>query len=260
MSQTINYQIQDYVALVKLNRPEVYNSFNREMSLELISVLNELDKHEDVRVVMLTGEGKAFCAGQDLKEVIDPETNIGFERIVNEHYNPIIKTIINLNKPVIAAVNGVAAGAGANIALACDIVVAKKSASFIQAFSKIGLIPDSGGTYILPRLIGFQKAKALTMLGDKISAEEAESMGMIYRYFEDETFEESYNELAIKLASLPPIGISCTKKLFSASHTNSLEEQLELEKEFQIKAGNTEDYTECVNAFVEKRIPNIVGK
>jgi len=179
---------------------------------------------------------------------------------VDEHYNAIIKKIVNLNKPVLAAVNGVAAGAGANIALACDVVVATESASFIQAFSKIGLIPDSGGTYILPRLIGFQKAKAIAMLGDKISASEAEQMGMIYKSIADADFLEAVQKIANKLSQMPPIGISLTKKLFAESQNNSLQEQLELEKEFQIKAGNTEDYNECVSAFVEKRKPIIKGK
>lgn len=260
MSQTILTDKSGYIASIRLNRPESYNSFTREMALALIEQLKQYDKDEEVRVILLTGQGKAFCAGQDLKEVTDPETNIGFERIVDEHYNSIIRTLVSISKPVLAAINGVAAGAGANIALACDIVVAKKSASFIQAFSKIGLIPDSGGTFILPRLIGFQKAKALCMLGDKLSSEEAEKMGLIYKFFEDDTFEESSMQLAEKLAALPPIGLSYTKKLFAASPSNNLEAQLDLEKKYQVLAGDSEDYKECVQAFLEKRKPIIKGK
>jgi 2-(1,2-epoxy-1,2-dihydrophenyl)acetyl-CoA isomerase len=260
MSDTIIFEKKDAVGKITFNRPEAYNSFNREMALSLIDCLADCEKDEEIKVIFITGNGKAFCAGQDLKEVTDPATNIGFERIVGEHYNPIILSIYNNQKPVIAAVNGVAAGAGANIALVCDIVVASESASFIQAFSKIGLIPDSGGTHTLPRLVGFQKALAITLLGDKISASEAERIGMIYKYFEDDAFENESWKLALTLAKMPPVGIQFTKKLYHKSVNNTLENQLELEKEYQIKAGNTEDYSECVNAFLEKRAPVIKGR
>ncbi len=257
---TIQFELSNHVAKIKLNRPEAYNSFTREMALALIDKLDACAENDNVRVIIITGKGKAFCAGQDLKEVTNPETNIGFERIVEEHYNTIIRRIIYHSKPIIAAVNGVAAGAGANIALAADICIATKSSSFIQAFSKIGLIPDSGGTFLLPRLIGFQRAKALAMLGDKISAEDAESMGMIYKHTEDEHFEELVDKTATKLAALPPVGLKYTKMLFRHSMSNSLDTQLDMEKHYQIKAGNTEDYNECVQAFVEKRKPVIKGK
>ena len=257
---TILIHKSNHIARITLNRPESYNAFNREMALTLIAALKECDQDEQIRVVYLTGSGKAFCSGQDLKEVTDPETNIGFERIVDEHYNSIIKTIITLSKPVVAAVNGVAAGAGANIALACDITVASNKASFIQAFSKIGLIPDSGGTFFLPRLIGLQRAKALTMLGDKVMAQDAEDMGMIYKCLESESFDEEAYAFAERLAKLPPIGISLTKKLFESSLKNNAQDQMELEKEYQIQAGATEDYQECVQAFLEKRKPTIKGK
>ncbi|NNE15907.1 MAG: 2-(1,2-epoxy-1,2-dihydrophenyl)acetyl-CoA isomerase [Saprospiraceae bacterium] len=260
MSELIQVIKDNHIAKISLNRPESYNSFNREMALALVSALDDCESDDNIRVVYLTGIGKAFCAGQDLKEVTNPETNIGFERIVSEHYNPIILKIYNLKKPVIAAVNGVAAGAGANIALVCDIIVAKESASFIQAFSKIGLVPDSGGSYTLPRLIGFQKALAITLLGDKVSAQEADALGMIYKYFSDDTFEESAYKIATKLAALPPIGIQHTKTLYNKGLCNNLETQLENEKEYQVKAGSTEDYQECVNAFLEKRKPVIKGK
>lgn len=182
-NNSIELKIENNVAWISLNRPEVFNSFNREMALSLQDKLDECNNNQAVRAIVLTGNGKAFCAGQDLKEVTDPELNPGFRKILEEHYNPIIQKIRNIEKPIIGAVNGVAAGAGANIALACDIVVASENASFIQAFSKIGLIPDSAGTFFLPRLIGFQKATALMMLGDKVSAEEALTMGMIYKIY-----------------------------------------------------------------------------
>ncbi len=181
-------------------------------------------------------------------------------KIIEEHYNPIINKIRNLEKPVVAAVNGVAAGAGASIALCCDIVVAKESASFIQAFSKIGLIPDSGSTYFLPRLIGLQKATAIMMTGDAITAEEASKIGMIYKVYSDEKFEEKSWNLAKKLSEMPTKGLALTKKLLNASNNNNLEKQLEMEKKSQKIAAETEDYKEGVNAFLEKRKPKFKGK
>jgi 2-(1,2-epoxy-1,2-dihydrophenyl)acetyl-CoA isomerase len=212
-----------------------------------------------IRAVYIIGEGKAFCAGQDLQEAIDPK-GPGLSRIVSEHYNPIIQRIRLIEKPVIAAVNGVAAGAGANIALACDIVIATESASFIQAFSKIGLIPDSGGTFFLPRLIGIQKATALMMLGDKVSAMEAEKIGMIYKFFPDDTFAEESLKIAEKLAQMPTKGLGLTKRLLNQSFTNNLADQLEMEEQLQTNAGKSYDYKEGVNAFLEKRPAVFKGK
>jgi 2-(1,2-epoxy-1,2-dihydrophenyl)acetyl-CoA isomerase len=222
------------------------------MALQLQDVLDDCAVNPEIRAVLITGEGKAFCAGQDLAEAIDPE-GPELKSIVRDHYNPIIIKIRELEKPVIAAVNGVAAGAGANIALACDIVVAKKTASFIQAFSKIGLIPDSGGTYFLPRLVGMQKAMALMMTGDKVSADEAERMNMIYKVFEEESFEEEAMKLAENLASMPTRGLGLTKKAVNLGLFNSLEDQLDLEESLQTEAGETDDFTEGVNAFIQKR-------
>ena len=203
---------------------------------------------------------KLFAQGQDLKEVTDPDLNPGFKKILEEHYNPIIKRIRNVKKPIIAAVNGVAAGAGANIALACDIVVAAEHASFIQAFSLIGLVPDSAGTFFLPRLIGFQKASALAMLGDKITAKEAERLGMIYQYVPSDVFVETINDLALKLANMPTKALGFIKELFNQSMTNDLDAQLALESKLQIEAAQSEDYAEGVAAFIEKRRPNFKGK
>ncbi len=260
MNKSITTQIENKVATLTLNRPEVFNSFNREMALSLQKELDNCEKNPEVRAIVIIGSGKAFCAGQDLKEVTSPELNPGFKKILEEHYNPIITRIRKIEKPVIAAVNGVAAGAGANIALACDIVIASENASFIQAFSKIGLIPDSAGTFFLPRLIGFQKASALMMLGDKVSATEAEKLGMIYKVFPSETFLEEVNNIAVNLANMPTKALGLTKRLLNESLYNSLEEQLNLESKLQIESAQSEDYAEGVDAFVNKRKPNFKGK
>lgn len=260
MNNSILIKIENQVAYITLNRPDVFNSFNREMALLLQSILDDCEYNNEVRSIVITGNGKAFCAGQDLKEVTSSELNPGFKKILEEHYNPIITRIRSINKPIIAAVNGVAAGAGANIALSCDLVVASNKASFIQAFSKIGLIPDSGGTFFLPRLIGFQKATALMMLGDKVTAEEAEELGMIFKVISSESFNEEVEKLAVKLANMPTKALGLIKELLNKSNTNTLEQQLELEGKLQIEAALSEDYTEGVNAFMEKRKPIFKGK
>ncbi|MBX2829184.1 MAG: 2-(1,2-epoxy-1,2-dihydrophenyl)acetyl-CoA isomerase PaaG [Flavobacteriaceae bacterium] len=258
--ETILTNIENGVATLTLNRPEVFNSFNREMALAFQSALDHAAKDETIRAIVITGSGKAFCAGQDLKEVITPELNPGFKKILEEHYNPIISRIRSIKKPIVAAVNGVAAGAGANIALACDIVVASEKASFIQAFSKIGLIPDSAGTFFLPRLIGFQKASALMMLGDKVSATEAERLGMVYKVMSLEEFTDGVFQLANTLAQMPTKALGMTKELMNASMTNDLQSQLDMESKYQIEAAQSDDYREGVAAFVEKRKPNFTGK
>lgn len=257
--ESILLNIETHVAFITLNRPAAFNSFNREMALLLQKTLNDCAKNPEVRAICITGEGKAFCAGQDLKEVTDPN-GPSLTTILREHYNPVITQIRKIEKPVIAAINGVAAGAGANIALACDIVVATMSASFIQAFSKIGLIPDSGGTYFLPRLIGFQRASALMMTGDKVGAKEAEAMGMIYKAIEDELFYEEYRNLAFNMARMPTKALAYTKKALNSTFKNSLSEQLVLEDELQTAAGTTHDYMEGVMAFIEKRKPHFKGE
>jgi len=256
---SILFEIKNNIGFITLNRPDKLNAFNKEMALLLQNKLDECASLKEVRCVYVTGAGKGFSAGQDLAEVIDP-AGPGMEKILSEHYNPIITRIRNIPKPVVAAVNGVAAGAGANIALACDVVLASVSASFIQAFSKIALIPDSGGTYTLPRLIGWQKASALMLLGDKIAATDAERMGMIYKVFEDESFEDESKKIAVTLAQLPKKSLGYIKHVLNYSATNSLEEQLLLEDQFQQKAAATKDFTEGVNAFLEKRKSNFTGE
>lgn len=256
---SIILKIENSIAFITLNRPEVFNSFNREMALLMQDTLDNCANDANVRAIVITGSGKAFCAGQDLKEVTTPELNPGFRKILEEHYNPIIERIRSIDKPVIAAVNGVAAGAGANIALACDIVVAAENASFIQAFSKIGLVPDSAGTFFLPRLIGFQKASALMMLGDKVGAQEAFEIGMIYKFYSVALFEEEVQKIAVTLSKMPTHALALTKKLLNKSMMNNLQEQLALESDLQIDASSSNDYQEGVNAFMEKRTPEFKG-
>jgi 2-(1,2-epoxy-1,2-dihydrophenyl)acetyl-CoA isomerase len=255
----IKSESEGNVLKITLNRPDKFNSFNREMALALQDALDKAAIDKTIRAVLLTGEGKAFCAGQDLSEAIDAN-GPGIERIVREHYNPIIEKIRKLEKPVVCAVNGVAAGAGANIALACDVVIAGSSVSFIQAFSKIGLIPDSGGTFFLPRLIGFGKASALMMLGDKVSANDAEKMGMIYKVVEDEKLQIEGFETAKKLGDMPTKAMGLTKRLLNESLENTIEKQLSYEADVQVQATLTYDYTEGVNAFLEKRKPVFKGE
>lgn len=247
------------VAYLTLNRPKVFNSLDTDMRKRLLSALEDCQTDPSVRAVCITGEGKAFCAGQDLTEAASSETPLSFQDVLTTEYNPIVLKIRALEKPVIAAVNGVAAGAGANMALACDIVVATESAAFVQAFSKIGLIPDCSGTWVLPRLIGFGKASALMMLGDKIMADEAESLGMIYKCFSDDSFKIKTKELAEKLAKMPTRGLALTKKALNESVFWGFEKQLAHEAHFQRQAGDTDDYTEGVKAFIEKRRPEFKG-
>lgn len=246
------------VCELRLNRPSVFNSFNKEMAMQLQRALDACDLDEAVRAIVITGEGKAFCAGQDLAEAMDPD-GPELQAIVRDHYNPIIERIRTIEKPIIAAVNGVAAGAGANIALACDITIAKKSASFIQAFSKIGLIPDSGGTFFLPRIIGMQKAMALMMTGDKVTADQAVELNMIYKSVDDDDFESEVKQFAETIAKMPTRGLGLTKKAINASYSNTLTEQLALEETLQTEAGETYDFREGVNAFLEKRKPEFKG-
>jgi 2-(1,2-epoxy-1,2-dihydrophenyl)acetyl-CoA isomerase len=255
----ILFEIKDSIGYITLNRPDKLNAFNREMALHMQEKLDACKSDTSIRCVVITGSGKAFSAGQDLAEVIDPE-GPGMQRILSEQFNPIIIKIRELKKPVVAAVNGVAAGAGANIPLCCDIIVATKSAYFIQAFSRIGLVPDSGGSFFLPRLVGWQKASALMMLSEKISAEDAERMGMIYRCFDDEKFIESTDAIVKKLAKMPTLGLAYTKKALQWASTHTIYEQLQNEDKLQQWAAATKDFKEGLTAFVEKREPVFKGE
>ena len=255
----IQFEKIDAVGKITLNRPGKYNSFVREMALALQDTLKNCANDDSIRCILITGAGKAFCAGQDLKEATDPN-GPEIEKIVREHYNPIIKKIRAIDKPVIAAVNGVAAGAGANLALACDIVVASQSANFIQAFSKIGLIPDSGGTFFLPRLIGLPKATAIMMTGEKVMAVDAEKMGMIYKVYDDDEFQQQSINLAKQIASMPTKGLGLTKRLLNQSLSSTLSSQLEAEGKTQVLASQTKDHAEGIQSFLEKRKPRFTGK
>lgn len=256
---SIEFKVTQSVGVIRLNRPEVYNSFNKEMAMAMQSALDDCEDNNDIRAIYITGVGKAFSAGQDLQEVTDPN-GPELTSIVRDHYNQIIERLRNIEKPIVAAVNGVAAGAGANIALACDICVAAESAKFIQAFSAIGLIPDSGGTFTLPRLVGFQKAAALMMLGDKVTAQEAERMNMIYQWFPDDSFAEDSMKIATKLAAMPTKGLGLTKRALNLSMISDLTTQLKVEEELQTLAGQTDDYNEGVAAFLQKRKPEFKGE
>ena len=258
----ISFHIDNNIAHLTLNRPDVLNSFNGEMAKEVQSVLASAQDDDLIRCVLLTGEGRAFCAGQDLAEVLEKDNGdpVDLREIVKETYSLTIKGIRHLEKPVVCAVNGVAAGAGANIALACDLVIASEKASFIQSFCHIGLIPDSGGTFFLPRLVGLPRATALAMLGDKISAKEALEYGMIYKMVEHDKLKSESIILSERLASMPTTGLGLIKRGFNKSFSNDLNSQLQIEEELQGIAGKTHDYREGVKAFIEKRKPKFTGK
>ncbi|TDF80727.1 2-(1,2-epoxy-1,2-dihydrophenyl)acetyl-CoA isomerase PaaG [Pseudomonas sp. H9] len=260
--QHILFAIEDGVATLSLNRPEQLNSFNTLMHTEVREALKQVRTNADVRVLLITGEGRGFCAGQDLgdrnvaPDAAAPDLGVSIEQF----YNPLIRALRDLPLPVICAVNGVAAGAGANIPLACDLVLAARSASFIQAFCKIGLIPDSGGTWTLPRLVGTARAKALMLLGDRLSAEQAEQWGLIYRVVEDAELRNEALKLARQLATQPTYGLALIKRSLNASLSNSFDEQLDLERDLQRLAGRSEDYREGVSAFMAKRTPTFKGR
>jgi 2-(1,2-epoxy-1,2-dihydrophenyl)acetyl-CoA isomerase len=243
-------EIKQNVAIITLNREDKVNSINREMALLLHQLIQECAQDDNVRAIYLTGAGKSFCAGQDLVEASDVSM---MDKILPEQLNPLVSLIRNSRKPVVAAVKGVAAGAGASLALCCDIVVASSSASFVQAFSKIGLIPDSGATHILPRLIGWHKAAAFMMLAEKISGDEAERTGMIYKVFPDEDFEQESFKIALALTQVPPKALALTKQALNRSVRNSFDEQLKVEEELQSIAGKSAEFTERLAAFTQKK-------
>ncbi len=257
--QNIEFETKEGVGIIRLNRQDVLNSFNYPMAKETQHALDVCASEESIRAIVFTANGRGFCAGQDLAEAIAEDApTIG--EIVDHTYNPIITRLRKIEKPIIGAVNGVAAGAGANIAFACDITFAGESASFIQSFSNIGLIPDSGGTFFLPRLVGMQRATAQMFLANKVKAQEAKEMGMIYEVVPDDELQAVAFEFATKLAKRPTKGFGLTKRALNKSLFNSLEEQLYVERELQEEAGSTADHKEGVNAFLEKRKPNYTGK
>lgn len=259
---SIQFKAEGGVAILTLNRPDRLNSFTRAMHLEVRDALTRVQADQSVRVLVLTGAGRGFCAGQDLADrAVDPGApSVDLGASVEEFYAPLVLTLKNLPMPVICAVNGVAAGAGANLALACDIVLAAQSASFIEAFSKLGLIPDTGGTWHLPRLIGPARAMGLAMLGEKLSAEKAEAWGLIWRCVPDETLMDEALAMAKHFAAAPTKGLAFTKRAFQASYANTLAQQLQLEADMMRELGNSHDYREGVAAFLAKRAPQFKGE
>lgn len=260
--QNILFEIADGIARLTLNRPDRLNSFNDAMHAEVRDALGQVQGDGSVRVLLLTGAGRGFCAGQDLSDrrVAPGGAPVDLGSTIEANYRPLILTLRALPLPVLCAVNGVAAGAGANIALACDIVIAAKSASFVQAFSKIGLLPDSGGTHFLPRLVGTARAMGLSMLGDKLAAQQAEEWGLIWRCVEDDQLAEVAGRLAAQLAAGPTRGYARTKQAIYAASGNTLEQQLDLERDYQRELGFSADYREGVAAFMEKRAPQFKGR
>lgn len=254
--------VADGVATLTLNRPDKLNSFTSAMHAQLREALAGVAADRSVRCLLLTGAGRGFCAGQDLSDraVAPGEAVPDLGHSIETNYNPLVRALRALEMPVVAAVNGVAAGAGANIALACDLVLAGRSASFVQAFCKLGLVPDSGGTWFLPRLVGTQRAMALAMLGEKVTAEEAERLGMIWKVVDDAELMPTARALARHLATQPTRGLALIKQAIHASATNGLDAQLDLERDLQRAAGRTADYREGVAAFLEKRAPRFEGR
>jgi len=260
--EQIRFETADGIARITLNRPDRLNSFTTQMHGELRDALSRVATEGDARVLLLTGAGRGFCAGQDLSDraVAPGAAPVDLGASIAENYRPLVLALRNLPLPVVCAVNGVAAGAGANVALACDIVVAAKSASFIQAFCRIGLVPDSGGTFFLPRLVGVARAMGLAMLGDKLTAERAAAWGLIWKCVEDTELAAVADALLTQLAQAPTRGLAAIKHALHASAGNTLEQQLDLERDTQRELGYSDDYREGVAAFLEKRPPRFTGR
>jgi len=260
--ESIGFTIENGIAVLTLNRPDRLNSFTQAMHREVRDALDRLQADKTARVLLLTGAGRGFCAGQDLNDrAVEPGApGVDLGESVEKYYAPLVMTLRTLPMPVICAVNGVAAGAGANLALACDIVLAAKSASFIEAFSKLGLIPDTGGTWALPRLVGPARAMGLAMLGERLPAEKAEQWGLIWRCVPDEALMTEAMAMATHFATAPTRGLAYTKKALLASSTNTLEQQLALEASMMRELGYSHDYREGVAAFIEKRQPQFKGE
>jgi len=258
--ETILFGIRDAAARLTLNRPEKLNSFNVQMHLEIQAALDEVTSNAGVRALLLTGAGRAFSAGQDLSDrAVAPGKPVDLGASIEMYYAPLVRRLRSLPVPIVCGVNGVAAGAGANVALACDLVIAAKSASFIESFSKIGLIPDTGGTYFLPRLIGTARAMGLAMLGDKITAEEAASWGLIWRCIDDAEFRPAVDAVVKQLAAGPTRALARIKQAIYASGNNTFDQQLDLERDFMRELGDSNDFREGAVAFLEKRRPRFTG-
>lgn len=260
MAQELLIEWRDAWCILTLNRPDRLNSFNESLHRAMADALDAIAQDENCRAVLLTGAGRGFCAGQDLGDPSTSGAAPDLGRTIEDFYNPLIRRLRNLPKPIVCAVNGVAAGAGANIALACDLVLAARSARFIQAFAKIGLVPDSGGTYFLPRLVGAARARGLALLAEPLPAEQAQDWGLIWKVVDDDKLRAEAEALTAYLATQPTHGLALIKQALDASAANTLDEQLDLERDYQRKAGLTPDYAEGTNAFLEKRKPHFTGK
>jgi 2-(1,2-epoxy-1,2-dihydrophenyl)acetyl-CoA isomerase len=260
MPQTILFELKDGIARLTLNRPDKLNSFNEAMHVEVREALSQVSEN-NARVLLITGAGRAFCAGQDLadRQTKPGESSVDLGESIEKYYAPLVRTLRALPLPVVAGVNGVAAGAGVSLALACDLVVATKSASFIQSFAKLGLIPDTGGTFFLPRLVGPARALGLAMLGERLSAEQAAAWGLIWRCVEDEAFAGTVEQLVNTLANAPTKGLAYTKAAINRSAGNSLHQQLDLERDYMRELGYSNDFREGATAFLEKRPPKFTG-
>ena len=262
VESTVLLQVAEGTATITLNRPGKLNAFNEAMHQELARALDRIEADAAIRAVLLTGAGRGFCAGQDLGDRMvgegdaPPDLGATLDRL----YNPLIRRVCRLERPVVCAVNGVAAGAGANLAFSCDIVLAARSAQFIEPFCRLGLVPDAGGTYVLPRLVGSARARGLALLGEPLAAEQAEAWGLIWRAVDDDRLIDEASALACHLATQATVGLGLIKRALLASATNSLDDQLDLERDLQRAAGRTEDYREGVAAFVEKRRPTFRGR
>ncbi|HEX4200449.1 MAG TPA: 2-(1,2-epoxy-1,2-dihydrophenyl)acetyl-CoA isomerase PaaG [Chthoniobacterales bacterium] len=258
--QTILFELKDNIARLTLNRPDKLNSFNEAMHVEVRDALNQV-KANGARVLLITGAGRAFCAGQDLsdRQIKAGESSVDLGESIEKYYAPLVRTLRALPLPVVAGVNGVAAGAGVSLALACDLVIATKSANFIQSFAKLGLIPDTGGTFFLPRLVGPARALGMAMLGDRLTAEQAAAWGLIWRCVEDEAFASAVDQLVNTLANAPTKGLAYTKAAINQSAANSLDQQLDLERDYMRELGYSNDFREGATAFLEKRPPKFTG-
>ena len=258
---TVLLEVSNGIARLFLNRPDKLNSFTRIMHGELRNALSRIEDDDAIRAVVISGKGRGFCAGQDLADLsFEPGKMTDLGALVGDQFNPLVRRIQALRKPVIARVQGIAAGAGANLALACDIVVAARSASFLQAFVNIGLLPDSGGTYFLPHKVGVARAMGLAMLGEKLSAEKAETWGLIWKCVDDEQLDAEVDKLATRLAAMPTRALAATKRAIGAALTTSLDDALDLERDLQSQLGASHDYIEGVNAFLQKRPPRFEGR
>jgi 2-(1,2-epoxy-1,2-dihydrophenyl)acetyl-CoA isomerase len=261
MDTTVEFTRSGAVARIALNRPDKLNSFTREMHADLRAAVAECERDASIRAVVLTGNGRGFCAGQDLADLsFEPGRMTDLGALIQENFNPLIRRLQALPKPVIARVQGIAAGAGANLALACDLVVAGRSASFLQAFVNIGLVPDSGGTWFLPQRVGMARAMGLAMLGEKLPAEQAAAWGLILRCVDDDRLDAEVDALASRLAAMPTKALGAVKRALYASATNDLSAQLDLERDLQGELGASHDYAEGVNAFLQKRAPRFEGR